>query len=374
MSLSQIVRNSFVSALVVGMMGCGSNDPSCREGRVYKEGVGCVDENSSYDYGSSVDTFVAKDTFVVPKEDVFVVKETYVAPQDTYVPPQDPVCKYGTSGCDFRISMICKGGGDGYIITSMDPNGKDWKVLGSFPGRHVQDSSWSYNNKRLVFTSGYFEGDTNQKVSIFDILEGTEDILINSEKDCSEVDWSSKDQIAAKCNNGIYILNSDGTNQKNVLPNVKGYNPSWSADGNLLFYYIYSFQGIESGGIHMYDTKTGSDILIPNQPFDHCYVPSPHPLDSKLLMSCPLSSSKDTTYGLYLANFNVSGLKQLKQLEQGKGASTDFISSSWSPDGTYIVHGSLQEPTDISILNLNTNKSILIYDGDNGCVSPFTTH
>ena len=44
MSLSQIVRNSFVSALVVGMMGCGSNDPSCREGRVYKEGVGCVDE------------------------------------------------------------------------------------------------------------------------------------------------------------------------------------------------------------------------------------------------------------------------------------------------------------------------------------------
>ncbi|NQV91602.1 hypothetical protein HQ489_03950 [Candidatus Woesearchaeota archaeon] len=109
MDLSQIVRNSFVHAvLILGFAGCGSsNDPSCREGRIYKEGVGCVEETptdyNNVDAGSrnrgSIDTSVApQDTYVAPQDgSADVQKDTYVAPQDgsadvqkdTYVAPQD---------------------------------------------------------------------------------------------------------------------------------------------------------------------------------------------------------------------------------------------------------------------------------------------
>jgi len=71
--LSYITRNILTaSALVASLYACASDEPSCREGRIYKEGIGCVEEASSYDAGSSIDTLVAKDTSVPLKEDTSV--------------------------------------------------------------------------------------------------------------------------------------------------------------------------------------------------------------------------------------------------------------------------------------------------------------
>ena len=47
MSLSQLVRRYFVpAALVVGMLGCSSEKDPCRDGRIYQEGIGCVEESN----------------------------------------------------------------------------------------------------------------------------------------------------------------------------------------------------------------------------------------------------------------------------------------------------------------------------------------
>jgi len=148
MSLSQIVRNSVVSALVVGMIGCGSSDPSCREGRIYKEGVGCVDETPSpynnVDAGSrnrgSIDTYVApQDSYVPSEKDTSVPKDTYVAPkQDTYVPPEENCTEekfyfdgdedgYGSN--DYK--WLC---GPWHEYTSLDSGDCDDKDYDIFPG------------------------------------------------------------------------------------------------------------------------------------------------------------------------------------------------------------------------------------------------
>ncbi|MBT3836222.1 hypothetical protein HOD05_04350 [Candidatus Woesearchaeota archaeon] len=88
MSLSQLVRRYFVpAALVVGMLGCSSEKDPCRDGRIYQEGIGCVEESNvdtPYDAGPSIDAFVAEDTSVALKVDSYVPKE-----KDTYVPPKD---------------------------------------------------------------------------------------------------------------------------------------------------------------------------------------------------------------------------------------------------------------------------------------------
>ncbi|NQV91604.1 hypothetical protein HQ489_03960 [Candidatus Woesearchaeota archaeon] len=58
--LYDLGKNLVVGVSLVGLLACASDDPSCREGRIYKEGVGCVDEVVNTPVQSERDQLIAQ--------------------------------------------------------------------------------------------------------------------------------------------------------------------------------------------------------------------------------------------------------------------------------------------------------------------------
>ena len=577
MGLSQLVRRYFVpAALVVGMLGCSSEKDPCRDGRIYQEGIGCVDEAPSYDAGSSIDTFMAKDASVPPQEDTFVAKDTYVAPKedtfiakDTFVPKPDTNCDkmeyfadsdgdgYGNSkdskflcgptshyitekggdcndkdkfvnpnvkeecngidddcdgktdllykacktdcgngkeyclsgswldcdapkscstnvlgdvncdgkvtstdslligqyisgfftefktqngsicasgkksadvncdgsvdiddvnlvmsytvgkintlecsvdvlklgdvncdgdiniqdtlavvdyvtgtftefkkvngkvcstgkqaadvncdnaididdvnaitdyilggpsffpGCEERIAMVC----EDKQLWSFSPDGKSKKLIELFSSK-ISHPSWSYDHQNIVAKGS---AGSVPVVFIRNFSTKKSETIANN---CGSPDWSSLDQIAMACSGNIYVVDSKGKNKKQLTFNDNNNSPSWNKAGTQILYHRLEYPSTKNTGIHLLNVKTGSDVLIKNQPSPHCYTPDWHPSLFKLAMACSFKNDIAGPFGIYVVNTNGVGLNLLTS----KNSSSENLNPSWSPNGNAIAY------------------------------------
>lgn len=154
----------------------------------------------------------------------------------------------------------------------------------------------------------------------------------------------------------LYIANADGTGARQLTSSMYAvYGIAWSPDGKRL-----AFES--SGGSF---TPSNLDVYVINvdgtglvnitnrSGFDGAPDWSP---DGRRIL---FLSDRSSSVGLFLMNYDGSGVTQLPTLGEATGA-------SWSPDGHWIAYGDLAGNSDVWIMRTNgSNKRQLTNDPSN---------
>ena len=257
---------------------------------------------------------------------------------------------------NFRHSIYIMNSDGTEIVKLMD---------GDIPAVYTK-FSLSPDCKKVAFQ--VFEWDGNVQigshVAVFDIYTNELTNLTNGKPlYCGEPRWSpdSKRLVFHGCNefspNYIYIINSDGTNLKEI---VKGQTPDWSYDGQeIAFVYekdIYV--------MNVNDKKTRK-IMDEGLTFNHILPMRWSPNSKKILFAAitPIGENKPAyTVDIYTVDSDGNNLQLIMK---------DVLSSSWcwSPDGQKIAIDAIIDQ------NASNDKSrIWIMDSDGNNLQRLTNN
>jgi Tol biopolymer transport system component len=205
---------------------------------------------------------------------------------------------------------------DYWNLYSMDMDGKNLKKVTNKVSLQVSDSpDWSIDGKFIT-------------ASLSDYQTG-----------CGAT-------FATRCNGDIYVLNSDGTNFKNLTNLVESdWSPDWSPDGQKII-----FSSDRDGDAEVYVmNKDGSSLiqLTNNSGYDGRPRWSP---DGKKIS---FETDRDKgNWDIYIMNADGSDPEQITD-----NPGNDYF-ASWSPDGKWLVYISDKSgDNEIFIVNIDNHKS-----------------
>ncbi len=176
--------------------------------------------------------------------------------------------------------------------------------------------------------------------------------LTQSSANNSQPAWSPDGtKIAYVSNNGIYIMNADGSNSPYLI-NPNGWQPAWSPDGTKIAYCAnYQRNGIGTSEIYVMNVDGANITRLTN---NACSYPAWSPDGKKIAFT-----SYGTNPGIYTMNSDGSNIFQLG----GYGSSP-----KWSPDGTKIAYTWNDV---IWVINADGKNNTQITSASGGDYAPF---
>jgi hypothetical protein len=122
-------------------------------------------------------------------------------------------------------------------------------------------------------------------------------------------------------NESIFTMNPDGNNEARLIPGESDSTPAWSPDGNRV---VYRHDSGESGGLRIFDTRTGDSVALTDDYFDT--NPSWSPDGNRIAFD---RSIGDGGMAIFVVDDKGAGAARLTSFNE-----TD---PSWSPDGRLIA-------------------------------------
>ncbi|MFC1552886.1 DUF5050 domain-containing protein [Candidatus Latescibacterota bacterium] len=224
------------------------------------------------------------------------------------------------------------------------------------------EPSWSPDGSKIAFSSSR-DGNTEIYVMNADGSEQTN--ITNDPHSDLEPSWSPDGtQIAFRSQRyrwnksatprpDIYIMNTDGTNQKRITSDYFNFyfEPSWSPDGSLI---AYATTKTSASNIYVMDTNGAKHTNLTNYPARDFY-PVWSPDGSKIAFL----SERDGNTEIYVMNADGSN-----QTNNTNHPSLDYW-PSWSPDGLYIAFSSFRDGNyDIYVMDADGSNQINITNSE----------
>ncbi|MFC1713663.1 sigma-70 family RNA polymerase sigma factor [Candidatus Poribacteria bacterium] len=145
---------------------------------------------------------------------------------------------------------------------------------------------------------------------------------------------------------GMYIMNVDGSNMRQLTKNPLHRRSTWSPDGKQIAFEVSMEE--EKGGISAINADGSNLRKLVEGPWEAFY-PAFSPDGSKIAFSCVLANNPAD---IYVIDANGANMEKLT-------FNNDYLAGiSWSPDGTKIVSGRMHTVT-------NTDVYIMDADGKN---------
>ena len=168
--------------------------------------------------------------------------------------------------------------------------------------------------------------------------------------DGSQVAFISRrlDTSEAASNFDLYIIDSDGMNEKAVELEVRATDPSWSSDGNWILF-VGNYASEEGGIFRIHPNGDGLEKIIPlPEPLrPHSPVLSP---DGTQIAWAEWDVSKvEGTHTIRVADASGSNIRTLAELEGAEQI-------DWSPDGSTLAASSVS----------GGDHSVYLVDADSG--------
>lgn len=212
-------------------------------------------------------------------------------------------------------------------ICVMDPDGTDARTLVAGPDEQV-DPSWSPDGSKVAYVE--FAQETAAHIKVLDLATGTTTDLGEG----FGPSWSPGGDEIVFVDQGIEIMNADGTDRRVIDSEGGGTSPAWSPDGNQIVFFDDVRDGVvDEGGLWLIGPEGGEAERVGDG------GPATWSPDGERLVA-------DGGYWqMVIFVLNADGSDQ-EILVQSRGIGKDILNSStWSPDGSTIAFTrSLRKP------------------------------
>lgn len=132
------------------------------------------------------------------------------------------------------------------IVLDMISGGSEtiWKGIAS-------DALFMPDNQRLLLSYSPSEGGPGI-LSIYDPITGQESRVSDFPNAPQDMAWNpDRTKIAFTLEDGIWVINVDGSNPIHLVDDPLTHNPKWSPDGSLLLYHLYQKDSEWAGDIQL---------------------------------------------------------------------------------------------------------------------------
>ncbi len=230
---------------------------------------------------------------------------------------------------------------DGNVYTSanmymVDPNGANRTIIVNTPNIYDEFPEPSPDGSQIAFSRNYLDKE-GYKIYIMDIDTKNTTRLTDNNDDIFP-SWSPDgNQIAYNSQGDIWIINTDGTNKRNITQRTEfiDAHPSWSPDGNRIVFDSYPADGSSfDRDIYKVNINTNQITRLTFDGESREAVWSPN--EDLIAYISRRTSSDGRFFGPDIYIMDSQGIDQIRVTSDY--SNTDEYTPSWSPDGRRLVY------------------------------------